>query len=157
MSAVCVLTPVVIAAWPALSAAIVSAAQTLGYTLVEHVDEAMAAEAVAEPARRVNLEIQHSEVVTDTLARGRRVTVTRDGIQITFSKDPRGRAALCVSGDGHSEEELRQAGEELSRRVVQKYVHQRLMEEMKKRHFVVVDEHTLEDETIHLKVRHWEN
>ena len=35
MSCVCILTPVVIAAWPAFSAAVVAAAHSLGYALVE--------------------------------------------------------------------------------------------------------------------------
>ena len=35
MSCVCILTPVVIAAWPAFSAAVVAAATSLGYTIVE--------------------------------------------------------------------------------------------------------------------------
>ena len=35
MSCVCILTPVVIAAWPAFSAAVVAAANSLGYVLAE--------------------------------------------------------------------------------------------------------------------------
>ena len=42
-------------------------------------------------------------------------------------------------------------------RVIQKYVYQRLMEEMKARQFVIVEEETDEHNAIRLKVRHWEN
>jgi hypothetical protein len=62
-----------------------------------------------------------------------------------------------VTGPGHSDEELRAIGEELSQRVVQKYVHQRLMDEIRARQFVVVEEEVDENQAIRLKVRHWDN
>jgi hypothetical protein len=62
-----------------------------------------------------------------------------------------------VTGEGHSEAELRARGEQLSQRLVQKYVYQRLMQEMSARQFVVVEEETDENHAIRLKVRHWEN
>ena len=48
-------------------------------------------------------------------------------------------------------------GEELSQRVVQQYVYQKLMDEMRARGFNVVEEEINEDRSIRLKVRHWEN
>jgi hypothetical protein len=61
-----------------------------------------------------------------------------------------------VTGPGFSDEELRSIGEELSRRVVQKYVHQRLLDEIRARQFVVVEEEVDENQAIRLKVRHWD-
>ena len=156
MSCVCILTPVVIAAWPAFSAAVMAAASSLGYALVEETKK-MAADA-DKPARvnRVDLEVPHSELVTDTLSRDQRISVTRDGVTVSFARDARGKASLCVTGEGHSEAELRARGEELSQRLVQKYVYQRLMQEMRSRQFVVVEEE-IQSQAIRLKVRHWEN
>lgn len=154
MSCVCVLTPVVIAAWPTFSAAAMAAASSLGYTLVEESGR----EATARPAgvHRVDLEVPQSEVVLDSLHRDQRISVARDGVTVTFARDARGKASLCVTGEGYTEAELRARGEELSGRLVQKHVYQRLMEEMRARHFTVVEE--LEDNnTIRLKVRHWED
>lgn len=156
MSAVCVLTPVVIAAWPAFSAAVLSAAASLGYAVVSEASSGRNTE-VADTPKRVNLEIEQSEIVTGTLGREQKISVARDGIVVTFSRDARGRASLCVEGQGHSEAALRAAGEELSKRVVQKYVYQRLMDEMKQRDFHVVEEEIGEDNSIRLKVRRWEN
>jgi len=51
---------------------------------------------------------------------------------------------------------LRALGEELSGRVVQQYVYQKLMEEMQTRGFVVVEDETDANHAIRLKVRHWE-
>jgi hypothetical protein len=155
MSVVCILTPVVIAAWPAFSAAVVAAAASLGYTVVEEGNLQDAIELSTE--KRIHVEIGQSELVTDTLGRDRKLTVTRDGVSITFSRDARGKASLCVTGSGQSEAELRQLGEALAQRVVQHYVHQRIMKEMSDRGFLVVEEETTQDQSIRIKVRHWEN
>ena len=157
MSCVCILTPVVIAAWPAFSAAVAAAAVSLGYTIVEEgIQQHQTSQVSGVGERKVNLEIEQSEIVTNQLGRDHRIRVTRGDVTVTFSRDARGRASICVTGPGHSDEELRAVGEELSRRVVQKYVHQRLIEEIRTRQFVVVEEEVDENNTIRLKVRHWD-
>ncbi|MDE3068912.1 MAG: DUF1257 domain-containing protein [Verrucomicrobiota bacterium] len=157
MSAVCILAPVVIAAWPAFSAAVVAAAGSLGYQVAAEAADLKKTAAVAgKTPHKVELEIENSEVVTSQLGREQRLSVTRAGVTITFSRDARGRASLCVTGSGHSAEELRALGEELSQAVVQQYVYQRLMDEMRARGFNVVEEETTEDRSIRLKVRHWD-
>jgi hypothetical protein len=156
MSAVCVLTPLVIAAWPAFSAAVAAAASSLGYQVVAGIKEE--AEVMAgHKATSVQLEIARSEVVTGPLGRDQRIVVARGGVTVTFSRDARGKASLCVTGEGHSKQELKALGEELSQTVVQQYVYQKLMSEMGNRGFIVVDQETNEDRSIRLKVRHWEN
>ena len=158
MSCVCILTPVVIAAWPAFSAAVVAAAASLGYQVASEVSAgAKAAAAAPKNSSKVELEIENSEVVTNQLGREQRIAVTREGVTITFSRDARGKAALCVTGDGRSKDELRAMGEEMSQSVVQHYVYQKLMDEMRSRGFNVVEEETSADRSIRLKVRHWEN
>lgn len=157
MSCVCILTPVVIAAWPAFSAAVVAAATSLGYTIVEEgIQQGQTSKVSETGERKINLEIEQSEIVTNQLGRDQRIRVTRGGVTVTFSRDARGKASICVTGPGHSDEELRAIGEELSRRVVQKYVYQRLTDEIKARQFVVVEEEIDENNAIRLKVRHWD-
>jgi len=148
---------VVIAAWPAFSAAVMAAATSLGYTLVDEQQWANETRSMTKPDNRVDLEVPHSELVIDTLQRDQHISVTRDGVTVTFARDVRGKASLCVTGEGHSEAELKARGEQLSQRLVQKYVYQRLMQEMSARQFVVVEEETDENHAIRLKVRHWEN
>ena len=157
MSCVCILTPVVIAAWPAFSAAVVAAATSLGYTVAEQLAHQGGTAAPRSKTPAVNLEIPQSELVTGQLGRDQKISVTREGVTVAFSRDARGRAALCVTGSGQSDEVLRVLGEELSKRVVQKYVYQRLIEEMRARRFVIVEEETDSQQAIRLKVRHWEN
>ncbi len=156
MSCVCILTPVVIAAWPAFSAAVVAASSSLGYRIVSDLHNEMFATAPAEAAS-VQLEVERSEVVTGQLGRDQRICVTRDGVTVTFSRDARGKASLCVTGSGHNKTELRAMGEELSQSVVQHYVYQKLMGEMRARGFNIVEEEVNDDRSIRLKVRHWEN
>jgi hypothetical protein len=157
MSAVCILAPVVIAAWPAFSAAVVAAATSLGYQVVSEVNNQGLSTAARKESNSVQLEIERSEVVTHQLGRDQRIAVTRNGVTVTFSRDARGKALLCVTGTGQGEEELRALGEELSRGVVQQYIYQKLMDEMRARGFNVVEEEVNEDRSIRLKVRHWEN
>ena len=53
--------------------------------------------------------------------------------------------------------ELRAIGEELSQRVVQHYVYQRLKEEIQAREFVILEDEVDANNAIHMKVRHWQS
>jgi hypothetical protein len=155
MGAVCVLAPVVVAAWPAFSAAVVAAAGSLGYQIASEAGGILSSEQLKQNTT-VQLEIEKSEVVTNSLGRDQRISVTREGVTVTFSRDARGKATLCVTGDAFTKDQLRALGEELSQGVVQQYVYQKLMDEMRSRGFVVVEEEQNEDRSIHMKIRHWE-
>src|SRR5258708_5121552 len=140
MGAVCILAPVVIAAWPAFSSAVVAAAASLGYQVASDAAGGGGSSASSEHVGSVQLEIERSEVVANSLGREQRLSLTRDGVTITFSRDARGKAALCVTGEGFTKEDLTALGEELSQCVVQQYVYQKLTDEMRSRGFVVVEE-----------------
>ena len=157
MGAVSVLTPIMIAAWPAFSAAVTAAAASLGYQVASAALQTPPQEEVKDQTTKVELDIEQSELVTDQLARDQTLTVVRDGVTVTFSRDARGKATLCVTGVGQTEEALRALGQELSQRVVQRYVYQRLMDEIAARKFVIVEEEVDETHAIRLKVRHWES
>ncbi|HTS16068.1 MAG TPA: hypothetical protein VMP11_00690 [Verrucomicrobiae bacterium] len=157
MGAVCVLTPIVVAAWPVFSAAVASAATSLGYTVVADVMNNLAENREeTTTTNQVELQIANTELVTGQLERDQHISVTRGGTTVTFSRDARGRAKVCVTGNGQAEEALRALGEELGQRVVQQYVYQRLIEECRARQFIVVEEEVEADKSIRLKVRHWE-
>jgi hypothetical protein len=156
MSAVCILTPIVIAAWPTFSAAVVAAATSLGYQVLSDLDLGET-DTTATQITTVELEVERSELVTCQLGRDQRMSVCRDGVTVTFSRDARGKASLCVKGEGKTKAELQALGEELSQGVVQQYVYQKLMDEMRGRGYVVIEEEAREDRSIRLKVRHWEN
>ncbi|MGO8700956.1 MAG: DUF1257 domain-containing protein [Limisphaerales bacterium] len=155
MSAVCILTPLVIAAWPAFSAAVAAAATSLGYQVLSDLD--LSEEVKVTSGQSVELEVERSELVTAQLGRDQRIAVSRNGVTVSFSRDARGKASLCVTGEDKTKEELRALGEELSQTVVQQYVYQKLMGEMRSRGYIVVEEEAQQDRSIRLKVRHWDN
>jgi hypothetical protein len=134
-----------------------AAATSLGYQVAAEAAELRKSFEVEKKESKVQLDIENSEVVTNQLGRDQHITVTRDGVTITFSRDVRGRASLCVTGEGRTNDELRALGEEMSQAVVQQYVYQKLMGEMRSRGFNVIEEELSEDRSIRLKVRHWEN
>jgi hypothetical protein len=156
MGAVCILAPVVIMAWPAFSAAVVAAAGSLGYQVASAAYRERQT-AAADEAESVQLEIERSEVVTNQLGRDQHISVTREGVTVTFSRDARGQASLCVTGQGHSQEALRALGEEMSQAVVQQYVYRKLMDDIRARGYNVVEEEVNADRSIRLKVRHWDH
>src|ERR1700722_7634207 len=134
MSCVCILTPIVIAGWPAFSAAVIAAAASLGYQVAsEAANLDKAARGPQKSSSNVQLEIENSEVVTNQLGRDQRITVSKARETVTLSRDTRCKVSLCVSGGGHSNEELAAKGQELSQAVVQQYVYRNLMDEMPKR------------------------
>ncbi len=147
MSAVCILTPIVVVSWPVLASAIVGAATSMGFTL-----RAEALHQEKPRKHKVETDVPNSEVVADEMGRGEKIVVHRDDVTIEFGRDERGACTVCVTGD-KSDRELRKIGEEVAGRVVQQYAYHKLMTELKKRNCTVVDEQVLEDESVHLRIR----
>lgn len=158
MSAVILISPIVVAGWPVFAAAVASAATSLGYSeLAEKATERKTA-LFARPKRaEVELEVPNSEVVTGQLGRDQKITVYKDGVTITFRRDERGKPTLSVCGTGYSNEDLQAMGEELSRRVIRDYVYSQIKAEIEAKQYTVIDEEIDENHSIHLTVRHWQN
>ena len=128
-----------------------SAAASLGYASADGLLNA------DKKATGIEIEVPNSQVVTGQLGRDEKIAVTRESVTITFRRDERGKASLAVTGEGRSHDELRALGEEMSQRVVRDYVYQQIMNEVRTRDFIVVDESVDENNAIHMTVRHWEN
>ena len=149
MSAVCVLPQLVISAWPAIAAAITGAAAAMGFSAAQA--GAKAEEETHE--RSVETEIENSEVVAEGMARGERMILHKGAIRIEFGCDERARCTVCVTGEGHSDRELRKIGEEVAGRVVQQFTYHKLLSELKNRNYQVADEQVLADQSIKLRIR----
>jgi hypothetical protein len=157
MSCVCILTPVLVAAWPAFSSAVVAAAASLGYSVVRETTASLREEAAAlARPDRVDLALPNSEIITDRLGRDQQITVRRGTLTITFRRDARGKGSLCVQAPDLTEAEMRAQGEELGRRVIQQQVYQRLVDECRARQYVVVEEAREANQSIRLRIRHYE-
>ena len=152
MSTVLVVTPILIANWPAITAAIVAAVGTLGFTTV-HVAAGM--EANERLTNREEIEVEDSEILQDSTGTGEQYIVERAGVRAVFSRDARGALKLCLEGGGLSKSQLRQLGEELIGRVTQQYAYHRIISELNERNMTVVDEQVSEDQTVKIRVRNW--
>ena len=149
MSAVCVLTPLVISSWPAISAAIVGAAASMGFAVKSdnlHEDE-------RTHTRTVETEVEHSEVVAENMSHGERIVIHKADVTVAFGVDERGRCTACVSGRNHTDAKLRAIGEEVAGRVVQQFAYNRILSELKERRYQVVEEEVLRDGSVQLRVR----
>ena len=149
MSTVCVLTPIVVGSWPAISAAVLGAAGTMGFTIAGIETD------LGQSTRRatVETEVPNSEVVAETLARGEKIGIERDGVRIEFGVDERGKCTVCVSGEGRSKSELRRIGDEVAGRIVQQFAYHKLVSELKNRGYRIDQESVQRDQSIQLRVR----
>ena len=149
MSAVCVMTPMVVGAWPAVVSVVGGVAATLGFTIVQ-VDDVIEN---ADPVRRrVETEVPHSEVLDQAMGL-ERIILERDGVRIEVGRDERGAIKLCVSGEGHSKAELHRIGEEVAGRIVQQYAYHKIITELKDKQWGVVEESMQTDGSIQMRVR----
>jgi hypothetical protein len=147
MSAVVVVTPLVIGQWPVIVAAVSAAASTLGFAAVR--DQTLGTQ--SDATTRTELEVEDSEVFADGLPQ--EVVLERDGVRARFTHDESGALKLCMEGEHLSKSELRRVGEELLGRVTQQFVYHKLMTEMQARHMNVIEEEVTEDRTIRIRLR----
>lgn len=150
MGAVLVLTPLVIANWTALSVAVASAAAAMGFAVGGVSEETRHR---ADREKTVETEIENSEVIAEEMQRGMRIAMDKDGVHIEFGQDERGACTVCVTGTRKSERELRQIGEEVAGRVVQQFAYHKLMTELKRRNYSIIEEQVMQDQSIQVRVR----
>lgn len=139
----------VVGSWPAITAAVIGAASSLGFSAIGAEERVSA----RSERRRVETEVPNSDVVSETLARGEKIRFERDGVQIEFGVDDRGRCMVCATGQGYSDGQLKKIGQEVAGRVVQQFTYHKLVSELKSRGFSI-DRETIEgDQSIQLRVR----
>ncbi|MGA2500547.1 MAG: hypothetical protein ABSH20_22630 [Tepidisphaeraceae bacterium] len=150
MSSVVVITPLIIAGWPVITAAVTAAISQMGFSIAR--GAATVPDTVKnKPRVREEIEVEDSEVLQNAPAR--EIVVERECVRAVFSRDARGALKLCMEGEGHSKAELRRIGEELIGRVTQQYVYHRIVTEMKDHHMSIVDEQVSADNTVKIRVR----
>jgi hypothetical protein len=157
MSSVIVLTPLVIAGWPVISAAVTAAIGSMGFSVVSGVASAgVAAKKTAGASKnRTEIDVEDSEILAETTSAAgtNEIVVERDGVRAVFSRDARGALKLCMEGEHLSKAELRRIGEELIGRVTQQYVYHRIVTELQQRNMTIVDEEMAADRTVKIRVR----
>ena len=152
MSTILVVTPILIANWPVITAAVTAAVGTMGFAAVQEMNSL---DTRSETIQREEIEVEESEILQATAGTEEQIIVERDGVRATFTRDARGALRICMEGKGVSKTELRRLGEELVGRVTQQYAYHRIMTELEERHMTVVDEEVREDQTVKIRVRNW--
>ena len=155
MSTVLVITPVIIASWPAITAAVTAAVGTMGFAAAKQGEITCDGEVDVEQKTRTEIEVDDAEVLAEAAGSGEEIIVERDGITAIFSRDARGALRVCMEGTGVTKSQLRQTGQELVDRVTQQYVYHRVVTELKDRKMAIVDEEMTEDRTVKIRVRNW--
>lgn len=153
MSTVVVLTPVIIASWPAIAGAIMGAASVLGLVVKETVKEDIKQQQAVDES--VEIELSNSEVLNQNLATDKEVVLTKGDIEIRVGRDERGRCTVCAKGKGHTKAELKQVAEEFTQRLTQCFVYNRVASELKSKGFQMVNEEVMDDQSIRINVRRW--
>jgi hypothetical protein len=156
MSCVVVISPLVIAGWPIISAAVTGAVASMGFNIIQSASAAenshMALRNQNQGTTRVDIELEESEVLQDSVGE-ERIVVERDGMRAIFTRDERGALKLCMEGEAVSKSELKRIGEELINRVTQQFVYNRVVTELKQRNMTIVDEQVSADRTLKIRVR----
>ncbi|MEQ9379778.1 MAG: DUF1257 domain-containing protein [Pirellulales bacterium] len=151
MSTVLVVTPIVIASWPAITAAVTAAVGSMGFAVAQ----GASGSANVRSVNREEIEVEDSEILQTTAGTGEEMVVERDGVKAVFSRDARGGLRVCMEGAGVSKTQLRKMGEELIGRVTQQYAYHRIVTELKQRNMTIVDESVSEDQSVKIRVRNW--
>jgi len=159
MSCVVVVTPLVIAGWPMITAAVTAAVASMGFSVAQSAAaKTSAATSVAAKPRvdtraKVEIEVEESEILADAIANQKIVVQRGDGVRAVFTRDQRGALRLCMEGEAVSKDELRRIGQELIDRVTQQFVYHRVVTELKQRNMTIVDESVSADRTVKIRVR----
>ena len=157
MSAIIILTPVVIASWPAIAAAVAGAASAVGLMVGGVVKESGKEAVKEESGQQVEVELADSEVLAKDLACDKEIVLTKGDIELRVSRDERGRCKVCAKGKGHSKAELKQLAEQFVQKMTQCFIYNRVASELKNKGFQMVNEEVMKDETIRIHVRKWED
>ncbi len=154
MSAVLILTPVIISSWPIIATAVAGAASAMGLMIKESVKESVK-ESQTDVEQSVEVELSESQVLAESMATDQEIVLTKGTIELRVRRDERGRCCVCAKGVGHSDAELRQVAEEFTRKLTQCFVYDKVMRELKTKEFQVVNEELTEDGGIRIHVRRW--
>jgi hypothetical protein len=158
VSTVLILTPVIIASWPAIAAAVGTAAAALGLAAKEHAKERAEAEVNVTSAEDLSIEVEleDSQALGESVGAGQEIVLTKGTIELKVRRNAKGRCVICAEGAGHTKEELKGIADEFAQKVTQCFVYNKVMSELRAKGFQVVDEEQMADESVRLHVRRWE-
>jgi len=163
MSAVVILTPIItpaiIGGWPAVTAAVAGVAAAMGLAVKQSAQEKVKAavqEQVQAEENVVEVELTDSEVLAENLVTNEEIVLAKGTVDLRVRRDERGRVTVCASGRGHTDAELKAMADEFTQRLTQTFMYNRIMSEVKTRGFQVINQEQMEDDTVRIHLRRWE-
>lgn len=153
MSVTFVVVPIVYASWPAVAPLTGAVASALGYTAAKVANVVTDKDEVTEEKTETQWELDNCDIMGEQVSLDESLSYTKEDITVTFYKDARGNLSVHVSGTNRSQEELETIGEEFVGQIRQQYAYTKLMEELKKDGFNLVQEEAATDGRIKLTVR----
>jgi hypothetical protein len=154
MSAILILTPVIVAGWPAITAAVAGAASAMGLVAGEAIKD-IVRESRQTDEQNVDVELADSEVLAGSMRTDQEIVLKKGTIELRVKRDERGRCSVCAKGVGHSKAELKQIATQFTQKLTQCFVYDKVMRELKNKEFQVVNEEVMEDQSIRIHVRRW--
>ncbi len=156
------LTPILGWSWPALTPILVAAAGSLGYKMTTtRVTGKRGLTRLDQKLINLRMvELQMDEILKDAvceeLGHDEELHFQKDDILVSFGHDARGRFFIRVTGPKQrSAADLRLAGEEFARTLIQQFACHRVAAELDRRGIQIVEE-TMDDEgNIRLRARRW--
>lgn len=155
MSSVILVTPLIIANWSVISAAVLGACGAMGFTVASGAVAGGLRAKSESSVTRAEIEVENSEVLAGAAGTDEQMVVEKDGVRATFSRDARGALKVCMEGTGYSKGQLKQIGQELMEQVTQQYVYHRVVTELNQRGMPIVHEEVEADRTVKIRVRNW--
>jgi hypothetical protein len=157
-----VITPTLGWSWPVITPVILATAATLGFKQVTTPSKSRARAGVlgrAQAKRRtavLPLDAVIVEPVAEEIGRERRLVFEREGIEVVFRRDGRGKFVVEASGpDTLTLAQIRRHGEEFALALIQEFAHNRVVQELERRGVVVVGEEVAENGDIIIRGRRW--
>jgi hypothetical protein len=150
MGAVIVLTPIIVASWPLITAAVAGAAVTMGLSTAETVKDAIK-EREQQPV------FEKAEVpLTDKAVAGqvqKDIVMQKGSVEIRVTRDARGQCSISAMGKGKSHAELKKIAEEFTGKVTQTYVYNKVMNELRAKGMKIANEEVTADRSVRIHVR----
>jgi hypothetical protein len=150
MSVLFVVAPAVIVGWPILCASVAGVAGAMGYKILAETEKCDVGE---EESSSVEVTIEGSEVVADSMKRGGKFAITNGDVTATFKRAVDGRCTVHISGQNRTDEELNAIGRDILGRVTQQYAYNKVVTELKKQGFSITEEEITKDQAVRIRVR----
>ncbi len=157
-----IVTPILGWSWPAIAPLVTATAAAIGYrelTTPQQRGKRAGVLGKAQARRRtavLPLDSVLVEPVADEIERERRLVYERDGVEVVFRRDARGKFLVEASGpENMTLAALRERGREFAFALVQQFAHNRVVQDLERRGVIIVDEEVAENGDIVVRTRRW--